>query len=692
MSGSTAIRSVFSRIARWFGGPGTVAALPHLQLPSTNLDDLRAVFDKLDQSVAIADYQRPDLPLIYVNAAFTRLTGFSADETEGRPCGFMMGDDRDQPEWIDFKQKIKLGLPASAAFRCHRKDGGSFLNSVQASAVRDADGNLLYLIAFLQDATRLGARATRPDWTEGRVSKIVAGANVILYEATIPDLNFTFVSPFAESVLGFGLAEWSMPGFWADHVHPEDRDRAVEEHRRAAVNGVEHEFDYRMVSRSGATVWMRHLTTVENRTVAAPTSAAHETDTQESAAQDSTRQVRGVIVDITEQKILEDRFRQREHWKSMVLENAPDAILTVGSALRIQSFNAAAEKVFGWPRDQIIGQPLNLLVPEEQRNTHTALALAYMNKDQKVAKTMGDWRLLQGRRRDGSLFPIMVRLGHADIGSQSLVTAIVRDMTDIDRRNRELSELSQQLTIQLELAENANKAKSQFLSTMSHELRTPLNAIIGFAELLESEAFGPLGSQRYQHYAGDIRTSGQHLLSIINEILDLSRIEAGHADLSLEPLNAAEAVLNAIDAISPMIRKSGLSVTTNIPADLPPLLADQRSVHQILLNLLSNAAKFTPPGGRVAVSANLAHGGAAIDIVVEDNGRGIPAHILPTLGTPFQKAGSAHDASNPGTGLGLAISLGLAEQMKGTLKMDSVEGEWTRVTVTLPRAPGSAAV
>jgi len=675
MSGSKAVRSVFHRMARWFDGPAAAAAPRPVRAMPTTFDELRAVFDKLDQSVAIADYRQADLPLIYVNAAFTQLTGYTADETAGCPCGFLMGDDRDQPEWIDFKQKIRNGQPASAAFRCYRKDSKSFLNSVQASAVRDADGNLLYLIAFLQDATQLGARATRPDWSEDRVSKIVAGANVILYEATIPDLNFTFVSPFAESVLGFQLSEWLKPAFWAGRVHPDDRDRAVEEHRRAAMDGVEHEFEYRMISRSGATLWMRHLTTVENH----------------NGAQESARQVRGVIVDVTEQKILEDRFRQREHWKSMVLENAPDAILTVGSELRIQSFNAAAEKVFGWSRDEIVGQSINLLVPEEHRNSHTAMAMAFMDKDKSVARTMGDWRLLQGRRRDGSLFPIMVRLGHSNIGSQSLVTAIARDMTDVDRRNRELSDLSQQLAIQLELAENANKAKTQFLSTMSHELRTPLNAIIGFAELLESESFGPLGSERYQNYAGDIRASGQHLLSIINEILDLSRIEAGRVDLTIEPLSAAEAVNNAIDAIAPMIRKAELSVTTSIPADLPAIQGDQRSVHQILLNLLSNAAKFTQAGGNIAISAKLSQAAGAIDIVVEDDGRGIPAHILPALGTPFQKAGSAHDASNPGTGLGLAISRGLAEQMKGTLKIDSVEGEWTRITVTLPRAAGGAA-
>ncbi|WP_425404276.1 PAS domain S-box protein [Hwanghaeella sp.] len=678
MDGSKAVQGALGGIFRLFraspdSGPGPQSIANEMQAP-TPLGELKSVFEKLNQSVAVADYRQPGLPLIYVNRAFTDLTGFSADEAIGRPCGFLMGDDREQPEWIDFKTNVQQGQPASAAFLCYRKDGTAFLNSVQASAVIDTDGKPLYLVAFLQDATRLGARASKPDWSEDRVSRIVAGANVILYEATVPDLTFTFVSPFAESVLGYKLADWFEPGFWASRIHLEDRDQAVEEHRRAATDGMEHEFEYRMLSRSGAVLWMRHLTTVEDRAGAGTVDG------------DKPGQVRGVIVDVTEQKILEDRFRQREHWKSMVLENAPDAILTVGSELRIQSFNAAAEKVFGWPRDEIVGQSINLLVPEEHRNAHTAMAMAYMNKDQQVARTMGDWRLLQGRRRDGSLFPIMVRLGHSDIGSQYLVTAIVRDMTDVDRRNRELSDLSQQLAVQLELAENANKAKSQFLSTMSHELRTPLNAIIGFAELLESEAFGPLGAERYRHYAGDIRTSGQHLLSIINEILDLSRIEAGRIDLQIEDINLSEAVGNAIDATRPVIRKADLTVTSDIPEALPPLRADQRSIHQILLNLLSNAAKFTPPGGRIAITACMADVTPDIEIAVEDNGRGIPAHILPTLGTPFQKAGSAHDASNPGTGLGLAISRGLAEQMGGSLRIESAEGEWTRITVTLPAA------
>lgn len=682
MPGSKAVQSALYQLYRFFGGSqgrGADTAATAMSRPvpipaarvQASLDELRGLFDKLSQSVAIADYHSPNLPLIYVNAAFTDLTGYSVNDAIGRPCGFMIGENLDQPEWSDFKEKIGLGLPASAAFQCYRKDGTSFLNNVQASAVTDDAGRPIYLIAFLQDATRLGARASRTDWSEDRISKIIAGANVILYEATVPDLTFTFVSPYAESVLGFRLSEWSEPGFWADHIHPEDRERAVEEHKRAATDGREHEFEYRMIARSGITIWMRHLITVNDR----------------HGREDSSNQVRGVIVDVTEQKILEDRFRQREHWKSMVLENAPDAILTVGSELRIQSFNAAAEKVFGWPRDEIVGQSINLLVPEEQRNTHTAMAMAYMERSEKVARTMGDWRLLQGRRRDGSLFPIMVRLGHSDIGSQSLVTAIVRDMTDVDRRNRELSDLSQQLSVQLELAENANKAKSQFLGTMSHELRTPLNAIIGFAELLESEAFGPLGAERYRHYAGDIRTSGQHLLSIINEILDLSRIEAGRIDLNIEEVDIREAVNNAIDATRPMIQKAGLTVATDLSDALPAVKADQRSVHQIMLNLLSNAAKFTPGGGMVSISARMAEVGPAVELIVEDNGRGIPAHILPSLGTPFQKAGSAHDSSNPGTGLGLAISRGLAEQMNGSLKIESSEGEWTRITVTLPSAP-----
>lgn len=675
MVGSNAVQSALHRVSRLFSGSEEIQADSQAAASGSrlSLDELRGLFDKLYQSVIIADCRSPNLPLIHVNAAFSDLTGYAPEDAIGRPCGFMLGEKFDQPEWNDFKDKIGRGLPASAAFQCYRKDGTSFLNTVQASVLSDDDGPPRYLIAFLQDATQLVAQPTEAALAEDRISKIIAGAKVILYEARASDLTFSFASPYAESVLGFRLSDWLEPGFWACHLHPDDRERAVREHKRAAMDGLEHEFEYRMVSRSGATVWMRHVTTGDDR----------------YGREDSTESVRGVIVDVTEQKNLEDRFRQREHWKSLVLENAPDAIVTVGPDLRVQSFNAAAEKVFGWPRDEIVGQSINQLVPEGNRHAHTAMATAYMEKDEKVAKTMGDWRTLQARRRDGSLFPIMVRLGHSEIGSQTLVTAIVRDMTDADRRNRELSDLSQQLSVQLELAENASKAKNQFLGTMSHELRTPLNAIIGFAELLESEAFGPLGAERYRHYAGDIRTSGQHLLSIINEILDLSRIEAGRAELTIEEVDVHEAVNNAIDATRPMIQKGGLTVTAVLPNALPALKADQRSVHQILLNLLSNASKFTPAGGRISISARMADIGQAVEMIVEDNGRGIPAHLLPSLGTPFQKAGSAHDSSNPGTGLGLAISRGLAEQMKGALKIESSEGEWTRITVTLPSAPST---
>ena len=232
-------------------------------------------------------------------------------------------------------------------------------------------------------------------------------------------------------------------------------------------------------------------------------------------------------------------------------------------------------------------------------------------------------------------------------------------------------------------ADKANSAKSEFLATMSHDLRTPLNAIVGFSEMMERRTFGPLGDPRYEDYATDIHKSGRILLSLINGILDLSRIEAGRYELSEEPMDTAALIGDAVDLAKGRAEEKNVRLTAETSPDLPMLYADDRAVSQILNNLLSNAVKFTPEGGDVTVSAKVDNDGA-VKIKIIDTGIGMSERDIAKAMEPFEQADSTHSRKHEGTGLGLYISRNLMGLHGGTLSIDSEPGKGTTVTVRFP--------
>jgi len=240
-----------------------------------------------------------------------------------------------------------------------------------------------------------------------------------------------------------------------------------------------------------------------------------------------------------------------------------------------------------------------------------------------------------------------------------------------------------------ERATAANKAKSEFLANMSHELRTPLNAVIGFSEIMREQMFGTLGHSRYREYSGLIHNAGKHLLGLINDVLDMSKIEAGKLELHPEHFDLKTVIGECVDLMGERAASTNVELVTDI-SDVPLLFADRRAVSQILLNLISNAVKFTLPGGRVCVRANA--DGSFMRLTVEDDGVGIAARDLPRLGNPFVQVHNQAGILHAGTGLGLALVRALAEKHNGSMRIESEEAVGTIVTVELPlRAAMSAA-
>jgi two-component system cell cycle sensor histidine kinase PleC len=347
-------------------------------------------------------------------------------------------------------------------------------------------------------------------------------------------------------------------------------------------------------------------------------------------------------------------------------------------------------------RDVVPGTPRNRL-EEKMLAFASDRRLANANGPKGGAtfeRQLADGRWLQvneARTRDGGSVSVGSDITqikqHQDklVDSERRLMATIHDLSLARRaeeeRAHELAELNRKYMREKDRAEAANQAKSEFLANMSHELRTPLNAIIGFSELMEQALFGPLGSERYEEYARDINGSGKYLLGVINDILDMSKIEAGQFSMDREQIDLCPLIKETVRVVSLQAAAKAIMVETRI-ADTMSLVADRRAIKQIVINLLSNAVKFTGQGGRITVRARNASG--AMILTIEDNGCGIPKEALGKLGRPFEQVQNQFSKNHAGSGLGLAISRSLAELHGGALKIRSTEGVGTIVSVRIP--------
>ncbi len=379
---------------------------------------------------------------------------------------------------------------------------------------------------------------------------------------------------------------------------------------------------------------------------------------------------------------------RNEAMLSTILQAAPDAILSIDESCRIRVFTPAAERMFQRSAASMLGKSLDLLLPQAARLAHPD-HIRRFSRESATDRSMGDWRTIRGVRAGGEDFPVMVQLAKSEFEGELLMTAILRDMTDIERINKELVSLAEERAKQAERAESANQAKTMFLATMSHELRTPLNAIIGFSEIAVREIFGPIGNPRYKDYLANIKRSGEDLLSIINDVLDLSKVEVGAYKFETETFDICDLLATTARQLMPLMTTKALA----FKKDLPGLLlvrADPRTTRQIVVNLLSNSIKFTDAGGLVTLAAAPAADGAFVEFWVSDTGRGISPEDLDRVGRPFVQVGDAYRSEVKGTGLGLAISRTFAAGMGGNLRISSHVGVGTTVTVRLPAAAAGA--
>ena len=374
----------------------------------------------------------------------------------------------------------------------------------------------------------------------------------------------------------------------------------------------------------------------------------------------------------------ERRFRE-------LLEAAPDAIIEIDREGRVVLMNVVAEKTFGYKREELLGQQMDVLLPEHLRAGHWRHRAGYWARP--VTRPMGMELNLLGRRKNGSTFPVEISLSpvHSEEGLR--VTAVIRDITDrklVEDRLRALrEEYTRELELRNEEIERANRMKSEFLANMSHELRTPLHTVIGFSELLMEEMKGGLNTDQ-RRFIGHILKDANHLLALINEVLDISKIEAGKLKLTREALDLGIVLEDALGSIRPACATKGIDVQSAVTL-VGPVLADRLRLKQILYNLLSNAVKFTPGGGAILVDVREQEGFA--QVTVSDTGIGIPAEEHAAIFDTFHQVGAASTGTREGTGLGLPITKRLVEQHGGRVWLESEPGRGSRFSFTIPLAP-----
>ena len=468
-------------------------------------------------------------------------------------------------------------------------------------------------------------------------------------------------------------------------VHPEDAD-LFDVAKQIVARDTDHiDHIFRMRHAEGHWVWIR--------------ARAQATDPDENGIH-----LIGIAVDITEHRNLAQQSEAADMRLRTAIESISESFVLWDPSGRMVMCNTKFQ--------QDTGLPVREVVPGRQREAIEKRMNAYvferrlinaggMKGSATYERQLADGRWLQVtemKTRDGSVVSVGTDITQIKLHQEKLVRSEGQLMATINdlhaarkaeaERTRELVDLNRKYMRETERAEAANRAKSEFLANMSHELRTPLNAIIGFSELMQQGLFGPLGSEKYGEYVGDIHSSGAYLLGVINDILDMSKIEAGQFSIDREKIDLCPLIEETVRVVALQAAEKSIKLEKRIPQSIT-LDADRRAIKQIVINLLSNAVKFTGEGGKISLRARKVSG--AVILSIEDTGCGIPPDAISKLGRPFEQVQNQFSKNHTGSGLGLAISRSLAELHGGALKIRSTEGVGTIVSVRLPVRRGTRA-
>lgn len=607
----------------------------------------------------------PEGRFLYVNRAWRETLGYTEAEVDSLTIFDVV-----HPEYHDqcrerfqrVRQEEELGAFEAiflTKYGCHIYVEGSINYRFQK-------GELLAARGIFRDVTekRLAEVALKRSMRE--FEALVHSIDGIVWQADVPTLRFTFVSQQAERLLGYPVRCWvEETGFWQNHIHPEDRERAVSLCTQLTAEQKYRSFEYRMLAPDGRVVWFRDIVSVRMEPGEGP-------------------RIQGIMVDITARKQAETARQQSEALKGAILEAALDCIIVIDHKGRIIEFNPAAEKTFGYSHMAIIGQSVEeKLVPPAVREGHSQGMNPYLFREGPVFSKRIE---ITAMRADGSEFPAEVAIIPIRLGDPPVFTAYLRDITE-----RKLAE-DRVRRIQVELEQTnqdllrKNQEIQNFYHTLSHELKTPLTSAREFISIVMDGLAGPLNETQLE-YLGIAKESCNQLRFCINDLLDASRLETGKLSIELKPTSLTPLVQRVVTVMTPFAAEKTIALNQEVQPDLPQVPLDETRMRQIITNLLNNAIKFTPVGGKILVKAGDAPGRPGLlQISVSDTGCGIPKEEQDRIFDRLYQIKAGDAATEQGIGLGLYLCRELVQLHGGTIWVESEPGKGSTFAFIVPKS------
>ena len=518
----------------------------------------------------------------------------------------------------------------------------------EAGRFGDADAGLLRTIAANVGVALQNARLFEEQReAERKYRELVEELPLTVYR-DFPDVSATseYISPRVETMFGYPPEAWMDSQFFSSVLHPDDRERVLAEQEEWLTGNVDRwTNEYRVRAADGRTVWVRDDAWIVKDAEGKPS------------------RVHGFMIDITEQALAHGEIRRQKQYFESLVEVSPVAIVVMNADERVTGWNPAAAELFGWSTDEAVGRQIDELVfGDEVREEGREVT-------REALETGRAQRIGRRSRKDGAVVDVELMLVPLAVDGKHVgYYAIYHDITELQHAREE--------------AEAATQAKSAFLATMSHEIRTPMNAVIGMTDLL----LGTELTAEQREFAEVVRSSGDALLHVIDDILDYSKIEAGKLELEYEPMDLRECVERALDIVAPRAWEKEIELGCLIDEDAPAgIVGDEARLRQVLLNLLSNAVKFTEKG-EVVVDVDAEPTGSGsyrLELAVRDTGIGIPPDRMDRLFASFSQVDASTTRRYGGTGLGLAISKRLVDLMGGTISVESEQGKGSTFHIAL---------
>lgn len=624
------------------------------------LENVQAHFAAIIESSADAITSKTlDGVITTWNPAAEKIFGYTAQDAIGQPMAMLIPPERadEEPQIL---ARLKTGgyLEHFNTVRL-RKDGKRIHVSVTISPLKDASGKIVGASKVARDISEEKELDEALRESKRQLEDAVQAHQLVMDNSrdiicTVDEAGrFMTVSAASEAIWGYCPAELRGRPY-LDLVYPEDWPKTIEIAKAIVAGSPVTEFENRYLRKDGSLInvlWSAYWSEADKTMFA----VAHD-NTVRKLAEEALRE--------SEARLAASAGRTQR-----IVAAAHDAFVGMDAAGLITDWNPQAEATFGWSAEEAIGRPMHeLIVPPKFREMHVRGIKHFLATGE--GPVLNKRIELPALHRDGRELPIEITISPIPLGDTFMFSAFLRDVSDRKRAEEKINAAKEE-------AELANRAKSEFLSRMSHELRTPMNAILGFAQLLALEDLN--ADQR--DGLGHIMKGGEHLLKLINEVLDISRIEAGRLSLSCEPIEIAEAMREIIDLIQPLAAAANVRLNLTHPGSTY-VLADRQRVKQVLVNLVSNAIKYNRAGGSVSLTCELSRD--RVRISVKDTGIGIPEEHLKQLFSPFERLG-AEQGEIEGTGLGLTVTKRLVEVMKGTIGVESKADEGSTFWIELPR-------